>query len=156
MKKSIFFSLFLGFFCTLAAAQSAEKVTAMIDAKEISFNQAAYFASSYLGLGKEDMNESEAAAALTDFISFKKLKDKNRPLTVENFAYMCVKVWRIPGGINYRIFKSPRYALREIKALGFIPGNADPDAYITGREALYIMSKCANYAESKTGKEAAK
>jgi len=110
--------LFLLVFCALAFAQQADRMTAMINAPRVTFNQAAYFASSYLGLGSENMSDAEAGKMLAAFSSFPKLSVSEQPLTVKEFAYFCVKVWKIKGGIGYTVFKAPRYALKELKALG--------------------------------------
>ncbi len=156
MKKNVFLSFFLLVFCALAFAQQADRVTAMLNAPSVTFNQAAYFASSYLGLGSEGMSDDEAGKMLASFSSFPKLSVSEQPLTVKEFAYFCVKVWKIKGGIGYTVFKAPRYALKELKALGFVPVFADPDTYVTGRDALYIMGKCADYAEAQSMREEAK
>lgn len=156
MKKNVILSFFLLFFCALAFAQQADRVTAMINAPNVTFNQAAYFASSYLGLGSENMSDAEAGKMLAGFSSFPKLNISEQPLTLKEFAYFCLKVWKIKGGIGYTVFKAPRYALKELKALGFVPVFADPDTYVTGRDALYIMGKCADYAETHNAREGAK
>lgn len=156
MKKNVFLSFFLLFFCALAFAQQADRITAMINAPNVTFNQAAYFASSYLGLGSENMSDAEAGKMLAAFSSFPKLSISEQPLTLKEFAYFCVKVWKIKGGIGYTVFKAPRYALKELKALGFVPVFADPDTCVTGRDALYIMGKCADYAETQNAREGAK
>jgi len=66
----------------------------------------------------ENMSDAEAGKMLAAFSSFPKLSVSEQPLTVKEFAYFCVKVWKIKGGIGYTVFKAPRYALKELKALG--------------------------------------
>ena len=147
MKKIAFFALFSTLCCFLLSAQSADKVTEMIAAKNVTFNQAAYFAASYLALGSADMSDAEAAKILTETVHLPKLKNTEAPLSFQDFAYVCLEVWNIRGGINYRIFKSPRYALKELKALRFVPVLTDPGVPVNGREVLHIMQKCAAYVE---------
>ncbi|WP_428770678.1 hypothetical protein V1L52_02250 [Treponema sp. HNW] len=154
MKKSIFFILFSVFLCVLLTAQSADSVTRMLDAKTVTFDEVAYFAVTYLNSGKEEPDFENAAAELKASLTFPKLKNSGSALNFKDFAYVCTRVWNLKGGLNYRLFQSPRYALRELKALRFVPPFTDPDAYVSGRDMLYIMSRCARAAEERNNKEA--
>lgn len=153
MKKNIFFILFFMFLCVIISAQSADSVTKMLDSKTVTFDEAAYFAAAYLGLSQDTMNFDNAASVLRTAAEFPKLKNTAGALRFKDVAYICLQVWDIDSGINYRIFKSPRYALRELKSLRFVPPFTDPDAYVNGRDMLYIMGKCAVQADMRAGKE---
>lgn len=152
MKKNIFFILFLLSFCVFLSAQSADSVTKVLDAKTVTFNEAAYFAAAYLGLDTDTVSFEDAPAVLTAAVPLPKFKNFDGALRFKEFAYICANVWNIGNSLNYRIFKSPRYALRDLKALRFVPPFTDPDAYVNGREMLHIMTKCAQAAERRNNK----
>lgn len=153
MKKNVFFILFSAFFCVFLSAQSADSITKVLDAKTVTFNEAAYFAVAYLGLDEDMTSFEDAPAILKASVPLPKFKNFDGALRFKEFAYICASVWNIGNGLNYRIFKSPRYALRDLKALRFVPPFTDPDAYVNGREMLYIMTKCAQAAEGRNTKE---
>lgn len=152
MKKSIFFILFSLFLCVILSAQSADNVTKMLDAKTVTFNEVAYFAAAYLDLSQDTVDFDNAASVLQSAVKFPKFKNTEGALRFKDFAYICLQVWNIEEGVNYRLFKSPRYALRELKALHFVPPFTDPDAYVSGRDMLYVMGKCATKAGTRTDK----
>ena len=156
MQKNIFFILFLSILCSALSAQSSDSITKMLDSKTVTFNEVSYFAAAYLDLEQDTVNLDNAASVLQSAVKFPKLKNTEGALCFKDFAYICMRVWNIPGSLNYRLFKSPRYALRELKALRCIPPFTDPDAYITGRDMLYVMSKCAAAAEVRNAKEKSK
>ena len=145
MQKNIFFILFLSILCSALPAQSSDSITKMLDSKTVTFNEVS-----------DTVNLDNAASVLQSAVKFPKLKNTEGALCFKDFAYICMRVWNIPGSLNYRLFKSPRYALRELKALRCIPPFTDPDAYITGRDMLYVMSKCADAAEVRNAKEKSK
>jgi len=149
MKKNVFFILFLSILCIILSAQSADNVTKMLDSKTVTFNEVSYFAAAYLDLSQNTVDFDNAASVLQSAVTFPKLKNTEGALCFKDFAYVCMRVWDIPGSLNYRLFKSPRYALRELKAMRFVPPFTDPDAYINGRDMLYIMGKCAAAAEAR-------
>lgn len=156
MKKNIFFILFLVFFGILLTAQSADNITKVLDAKTVTFNEVSYFAVAYLGLDKTAASFEDAPEILKASVSLPKFKNFDDALRFKEFAYICTRVWNIHNGLNYYIFKSPRYALRELKGLRFVPPFTDPDAYVNGRDMLYIMGKCAAEAEAGNSKGAVK
>lgn len=146
MKKIIIFTVFL-LITALLSAQSADKVTEILSAKTVSLPQVAYFATVYLGLGADEISNDNALVVLEDYIGFPSIKTSQEELSYEDFAYFCTRAWDIKGGVMYRITKAPRYALREFHALGFLLTNTDPTRAITGRDALTLMTKCAEYAD---------
>lgn len=147
MKKTIYCVLFLGIFCNFIVAQSADSVTELLIAENIYLPQVSYFATVYLGLGADEISYSDATTILDENIGFPEIKNPQDELTYKDFSYFCTRVWNIKGGLMYRITKAPRYALRELKALGYVSPNIDPNTLVTGRDALTIMTECAEYAE---------
>ena len=52
------------------------------------------------------------------------------------------------GGLFYKLTKAPRYAFKELKALGFLDKEADPWKKISGQDAVNLFNVCVNYAEA--------
>lgn len=143
MKKVTIISLIFTLFIAVAAnAQSADKVTEMIETKETTWGQACYFAASYSGFISEDDTEVNAISALQKQGYFKSIPDESAPISLKDFSGICVKTFDIKGSILYSVFKTPRYAFRLLKAYGIISSASDPSKTSTGHEALNIFTSC--------------
>lgn len=153
MKKTVCTTLFLSFLCFGIFSQSADKLTEMLDSQTVTIEQISYFAANYLNLVGETATETEALGALKEHIDLSRIQTSGDALSAKDCAYLCCQVWGIKGGIMLRTTKLPRYAFRELKSLEIIPVSTDPRSKISGRDALYIMTKCAQYAEAKTTEE---
>ena len=137
----IFFLVFLSL--TLPVfSQTADNVTKLLESKQVSFDQAAYFASVWINMIQDYTGEQHAGDLLLEKIPELSVIKRNKPLRYNDLALICMKAWRFKGGISWSAKQSRRNALREMKAWGLIPSNADPHTKVSGREALYIMMKC--------------
>ncbi len=150
MKKICFFILILTLFCGVAVfAQSADKVTEMIESQTVTLTDVAYFASTYLSITGDEIEEDIALAAIEKHFPLSKIPRDDKNLNYAEFAYFCTQVWDIKGGIMLRITESPRYALRELQSMGFISSSKLPKNEISGTDALTIMSQCIDYSIEK-------
>ena len=63
---------------------------------------------------------------------------------MQNLAYIYLQMWPdIKGGLFYKLTKgSPRYAFKQLKTDGIISDDADPNSFVSGREALSILTAC--------------
>ena len=148
MKKVKIFTLFFMFFCGIVSAQSADKVTKMIEAETVTLGDVAYFAASYFDLIDDNAENSEALIALEERVQYLKISNTEK-LTYDDLAYFCTQTWNIKGGIMLMLTNSPRYAFRELQAKGYISNSIYPNDAINGVEALTIMTSCINYTEEK-------
>ena len=146
MKKVQIFVLFLLFCCGIISAQSADKVTEMIDAKTVSLGDVGYFAAAYFNIIDEDASPSEALKVLESKTQYNKISNLEN-LSFDDFAYFCTQTWNIKGGLMLMATKSPRYAFKELQSLGYISKSIYPNATIDGIQALTIMSSCIEFSE---------
>ena len=144
----IFFLVFLSLTVPLCA-QTADNVTKLLESKQVSFDQAAYFASVWIHLIEDYTGEQHAGDLLLEKIPELSVIKRNKPLRYNDLALICMKAWRFKGGISWSAKQNRRNALREMKAWGLIPANADPHTKVNGRETLYIMMKCGELADAK-------
>ena len=164
MKKIILSFLLAGLvFC--AHAQSAQKLTEIISVNELTLGNVSYFLAIQTGLCEDDVSEKDAFKALSQAGYFPKDFDEeqdtevetkldekiNTPVKIKDRALLCVKAGKIKGGIMYRITKSPRYALRELKAKGLIANDADPSSFVSGRQFLAILTGIEEEKEKAGG-----
>ncbi len=146
MRKFFALALFV-FLAFNANAQSAEKITEIIDSPEATGEQAAYLAAVYSGLCQESasMEDCLAAAAEKNWIDSSKGKSQ---IKLKELCFLYAKALNVKGGLFYRMTKSPRYAFKEFKAMGLLDKAADPDMSVQGQNALNLLNSLAQRTEA--------
>lgn len=143
MKKVVLYVILsFGLLCFPLIAQSADMVTDMIKTNEVTWAQAAYFAATWLNPEQNFTNGQEAL----DFLSSQNIistKDPDSLITLQQLSGLCVRTWKIKGGLMYTLTKADRYAFRELKAKGIIDSSDDPSKKVTGRLALDVINSCS-------------
>lgn len=143
MKKfiSLFFVLL---FSGLVFAQSADVITEILDTDKVTYGQVAYLSAVNQELIGEDASYQEAVAALIGEGQLKPNVQADVLINMEKLASLYMKMWpgKAKGGFMYRITKAPRYAFKQLKEDGLISQFSDPWDYVTGREALNILTAC--------------
>lgn len=152
MKKTTFFAFFMLFFTISLYSQSADSVTNILESQQVNYAQVSYFVAVHLELLPDGANEQQAMNVLTLANISDIPENPYKPLTYKKFSQMCMNAWIKKGGLMYSITKSPRYAFREMQSLGLISLQKYPNQYLSGKEALNIMSKCIKIYESRGNK----
>lgn len=140
MKKFILILLAVLSFSFGGFAQSAQKVSEILENEEISNAQASYFVCVYQNLADEQVSDSEAFALLGQKDFFKARENADEKISLSKSCYLIAKTAEMKGGIFYSLFNSPRYAFREFKALGIVPQNADPNQKVSGSEFIALLN----------------
>lgn len=143
MKKivTLFIALFL---FGVAYSQSADVITDMLKAPEVTFGQVCYLSAVQQGFVSDDATYDEAIKALYDEGQIPQDADKSTCVVMANLAFIYAQMWNVQGGLFYRLTNgSPRYAFKQLKADGVISETADPKTVVSGMEALNIYTSCA-------------
>ncbi len=148
MKKMLAAIVFAMAFSVAASAQSVEKITELIDSQETTFGQASYLALSYAEKIDEDASYQDALQAAVELGWVKDGAKAGSAISLKEFSALCVKAAGMKGGLFYKLTKAPRYAYKELKALGFLDKEADPWKKISGQDAVNLFNVCVNYAEA--------
>ena len=141
MKKFYLFTLITCFLLTPIFAQSADEVTKVIETKEVTAGQVAYFACTAAGSIKDNATEEDALNTLKKTLKLK-VSSENEIITCDEIAWIVSNTWDVKGSLMYLIVPSPRYAYKQLKADGVIPSNFDTKRKLTGHEFLNILTKC--------------
>ena len=144
MKKIVI--LLLALFLSLSAyAQSADVITEILSTEEVTFGQISYLTAVQMNIIDDDASYEDAVTALYEGGYIPYVEDADSPVPAVDLAFLYSKLWKIKGGLMYRITKgSPRYAFRQFQADGIISSNVDPSNYISGAKALSIYTSCIN------------
>nr|MBP3282386.1 hypothetical protein [Treponema sp.] len=147
MKKIMMAAAFALATVFAANAQSAEKLTEILDASEVSLAQLSYIAGTCGFNLPDNSNYTTAFEEMKRRGYFGQNAKESDKATLAQASYLFMKATKIDGGLMYRITDSPRYAFKELKARGIIPQTAEASLKFSGHEALDLLNSCI--AESK-------
>ncbi len=119
----------------------------MLESDVINAADVAYFAATYIFPENEDISNEEAYELVEQKIGLSKLSSNNTTLTYADFTYMCSKIWNVKTSIMSKILGSPRYAFKDLQGLGYLPKGKTPSDYVSGFDALTIITHCITYSE---------
>jgi hypothetical protein len=128
-------------FCAaLAWAQTAAELERLLDTKEITYGEAAYFTLASV------MENPPGNPPIAFALALEKgwLPDNagfDGSIKLRNLSLFMMKAFNLEGGLMYRIFPGPRYAYREMTRQGFIEGRAYPGFTVSGERFLLILGK---------------
>ncbi|MCI1208836.1 MAG: hypothetical protein LKF96_05265 [Treponema sp.] len=141
MKKVVTF-LFLSVFATgIIFSQEAQFLDGILSAGTVKWSDAVTLVLSAADRLPEDAitDENQAWKIFEKENWFKKLPEKQQPVSTAEYSYLIAKSFGMKGGIWYSLFPSPRYAFRELEFRGILPAATDPGTKIDGSTALYIL-----------------
>jgi hypothetical protein len=119
----------------------------IIGTEKASYAQAAYLPAIYANLVSDEASQEEAFKALYDNGYFKGNANPQDSLSLSQLSYIYIKAFKIKGGLFCRMFKSPRYAFKELKAQGVLPPEADPAMPVSGHDVIDIFNQCLEMVE---------
>lgn len=142
--KKILFCLFLMVGLSALYAQSAEVVTEILNTSKVTYGQVCYLSAVHQNLVSENATYEESISAIYNAKQIEKEYDASKPVNLEKLAYLYMKMWpKQKGGIMYRLSGgSQRYCFKLLKDYGIITARGDPWQYVSGREALNILTAC--------------
>jgi len=144
--------LFLLLPAFLFAQQSATRQTAaqeietLLNASAVTYAQAARFALEASGAAV-----IESPREAFDYAVQQNLLPKNvsadDSVRLDRLSLLLMRSFDIKGGLFYTLFKSPRYAYRELAFLNVIQGRHDPKMIVTGERLLFYISRILSRRE---------
>ena len=139
-KISVLLTLLLGI---SLYAQSADVITDLLESEKATFGQVCYLAGVQQDIISEDTSYENAVQVLYEKGIIPNSEDPQAPIPLVDIAYIYSRLWPIQGGLMFRLTKgSPRYAFKQLKTDGIISDDADPNSFVSGREALNILTAC--------------
>lgn len=148
-KVFLFFGALLLLTVASIQAQSTEIVENLLLSDQAAFGDSVYMIAVGSGLLDDDVSVSEAVSNITKNGWNKSGKNAEDTITLGEFSYIAMQALDIPGGIMYRLFPSPRYALRELAYLGIIDEKFHPDNTLSGSNFINILSAILEIKESE-------
>lgn len=150
MRKTLTLISFFLIFAAGLNAQSADKMTEVLESEKVTLGQVSYFIAT--ASGKIDEKESEEdAVKVMKAIQFTDAEVKSDEyVKVKDLAWMLASTWKIDGSLMLKLFPGPRYAFKQLKADGILNDFDDPDSFMDGHRFFNILTDCmAIYAEQE-------
>ena len=139
--------LFL-FLPALAFAQTAAELDLLMETHTVTTGVAARFALGAAGMtppglsGDEALNNAYQAAFSRGWVR----KGPEDAITLQETAFLLMNVLNLKGGVMYSVFRSPRYAYREMVYQKLILGRKDAGMNLSGLRFLQILGRTLNYS----------
>ena len=127
-------------------AQNPDEVSRMLETEEVTVGQVGYFMAVYLELVPDVANGRASLDAL-ETAGYGSYRNTDAPISLAELAGMCMKVWKLKGGLMYSLFGTNRYAFREFQSKGYISFSEDPMSRVSGYRALNLIYKCLDSEE---------
>lgn len=134
------------FSAAAVSGQSAEKISALLKATQITKGQTAYLAATFQNLINDNASEEEAFKVLAEMNYFSSKESADEPVKLAKVCQVFAKSVSLKGGLLYSITHSSRYAYREFKAKGILPAEVDPSLKVSGRDAIAILDGCSKFS----------
>jgi hypothetical protein len=148
MKKAWAVLALLALFVLPAAAQSNQLIDLLLEQPRASFGAAAYLVLAASGVLDPESTEQQALQSLGEKGWKLRAAQADEPIRLGEFCFLIMKAFGEKGGLMYRLFPGPRYAVRELAYRGLIHGKVHSGRFPTGEEVVQILS---SYLDRKGG-----
>ncbi|MCQ2241584.1 hypothetical protein [Treponema sp.] len=149
--KKIFTLLIAAVLSVCVYAQSADKVSEIISTKEATYGQSAYLTASALGIVKNNATYEDALEILKDKGVVSSSVKASDVINLRELSWLCAYTWKIEGSLMLKLFNTPRYTFRQMKADEVIADSADPMDVPSGRNLLAVITDCIGKYEVNAG-----
>jgi hypothetical protein len=143
-KRKFVWFVVIGFLPVTAFPQTAEKLDAVLETRQVSYAQAAAIILPAAGLLPPEAGPEEAFAQAREWLP--RRAELNGPISMGELSHLVMRSFGLSGGFMYAIFPGPRYAYRALAWRRFLPPRADPGRTLSGEELLYITGRVLSYA----------
>lgn len=141
MKKSLLIVLLCVFIACYSFSQSSDFIQNVVNSSEVTYKQVAYLVSIDLGFVTEEQTEEVSVTALNNkFPKFENYFSADRILSIKDFSYITSIAYNQKTSLLFIIFKTPRYALKQMKANRYFEITENPSTKISGRQVLAILA----------------
>jgi hypothetical protein len=131
------------------AAQTAAELDGVLEARTVSGALGARFvlgAADLLPAGLSGLPAQEAAWDAARARGWVR-GEPGGALRCRDAAFLVMNAFGFRGGLWYSLFRTPRYAYRELVYRKLLPGRADPDRLLSGEDLLRLLTAALRYAE---------
>ena len=122
-------------------------VDSILAEEKISYGSASFALLVGTGVLSEGVTVQEAAEKMAADYPDTKM-DWDSAVTLDQFSYMIMNAYEMKGGLMYRFFPGPRYAVRELRHKKILQGLSYSTMYISGDRAFRIIGRVLEMEEA--------
>jgi len=122
------------------AAQSNDRLDELLAQAPAKLDAASYLIMTSAGLVSQDSDPSAAFDAAVSGGFLPPGKHPEDGVSVEDLSYFVMKAQKIPGGLEWMFFPSPRAAYRELAFREVINASAGPQRLVAGDEVMRTLT----------------
>jgi hypothetical protein len=147
MKRILALVALCALFATPAFCQSIEFMDRVSSSPSIAYGDAAYL----VLVATDNIAENAGTARSLDLAKQNKWVKASiapeKPISLDSYSYLLMRSFGLKGGLMYRLVPGPRYAFRELVALGVIQGDYDPADKVDGALAVRMLGRVFEIVE---------
>jgi hypothetical protein len=136
-----------------AVAQTAAELERILALPAVSYGDAAWLVLGTAGTPEDFPGDAYRFAEDKGWLPKKAVVEET--ITLGSLSFLIMRAFNLKGGLMYALFPGPRYACREMQALGFLRGRVYPSNTVSGAEFLQILGEALSYAGDEGAGEAA-
>ena len=143
MRKTLLLCSLMLAACSLAFAQTADRLQWLLEQDRVSYAQAALFvleAADIIDPAGQASAEYAFELARENNI-LPRGADANQAVNLRGLSFMIMRTFDLRGGFFYGLTGSRHHAYRELVYLGIIQGRADPLMLVDGDALLFVVSR---------------
>jgi outer membrane protein OmpA-like peptidoglycan-associated protein len=144
MRHTIFL-VFSFFFVSFLRAQTAVELDLLLEAREVNFAQASRFVLVSAGVADETMGAGAAYILAWRQGWLPERASPSASIKLGELCFLIMQAFDMKGSFLYATFSGPHYAFRELNYLKLIPGQRDPDIWVSGERLLQILGMVEAY-----------
>jgi len=125
------------------SAQTAAELDMLLNTQELTVAASARFVLGAAQLLPGNLSGAAAQAAAYELAQSKGWVKAGAGdiIKLKDAAFLIMNAFELKGGLMYSLFKSPRYAYREMVYKKLIQGRADPAMTVSGQRLLHIIGR---------------
>lgn len=132
-----------------AFGQTNEIIDEVLEEEQLSYGNAAYLvlvASDRL----PETSSPEAAVSELEGLGWAfESRSPDETVSFGEYSYLMMEALEFPGGLMYRLIPGPRYAARDVSAMGIAEGYAITSMDISGDRALRMLGRALAYRDGE-------
>ena len=123
-------------------------VDSILAEEKISYGSASFALLVGTGVLSEGVTVQEAAEKMAADYPDTEM-EWDRAVTLDQFSYMIMTAYNMKGGLMYRLFPGPRYAVRELRHKKILQGISYSTMSLSGERAFRIIGRVLEMEEAE-------
>ncbi len=132
-----------------AFGQSNEVIDRVLEEEQLTYGHAAYLVLVATDRLPDTASPQDAVSELETLGLAFESRSAGQAVSFGEYSYLMMEALEFPGGLMYRLFPGPRYAARDVSAMGIAEGYAMANMDVSGERALRMLGRGLAYQDGE-------